>query len=129
MLTTRCSNLKELIDRERNAMDLFDQGDSKGQKLSISSQEGLSIDHDIPLARNVLNKLPEYPALIVLSQKIWNILDKTFVPILSIHVQWNALQVSTIHQLQQYGTIFQNVLASNQYSLVEEETQIPLNCY
>jgi hypothetical protein len=49
------SNLKESIDRERNAIDLFDLRDSKGEMQSICSQEGLPIDHDLLLARNVLN--------------------------------------------------------------------------
>ena len=44
--------------KERNAMNLLDQRDSKGQMLSISSREGLPIGHDMPLARNVLNQLP-----------------------------------------------------------------------
>jgi hypothetical protein len=44
--------------------------DSKGKMPSISSQEGLPTDHDIPLARYVLNKLLDYPALLVLSNEI-----------------------------------------------------------
>ena len=90
-------------------MDLFDQRDSKGQMQPISSQEGLPIDHDIPLAINVLNQLPELPALIVPSNEIWNGSDKIFVP---IHVQLHALPA--IQQLQQYAIVFQNVLAANQ---------------
>jgi hypothetical protein len=45
-----CFNSKDLIDSERNAVDLYEQRDSKGQ-ISFTSF------------------------------KIWNILDKTFVPI------------------------------------------------
>jgi hypothetical protein len=79
-----CSDSKELIDRERNAVDLYDQRDSKGHILFTSFM-------------------------------IWNILDKIFVP---IHVQSNSL--SSIQQFQQYAIVFQNVLASNQFSAVEE---------
>ncbi len=49
------------------------------------------------------------------SFKIWNILDKIFVP---IHVQLHAL--SAIQQLQRYAIVFRNVLAYNQISAVEE---------
>ena len=105
-------------------MDLFDQRDSKGQMQSISSQEGLPIDHDIPLARNVLNQMPEFPALVVPSNEIWNILDKIFV---LIYVQLHALPAN--QELQLYAIVFQNVLASIQYFVVEEAMQIPLNCY
>ena len=52
------SNLKELIARERNAMDsdLFDQRDSKGQMPYISGQEGLPIDHDHRIYRSTIGK-------------------------------------------------------------------------
>jgi hypothetical protein len=116
-------NLREWIDREGNSMDLFDQHDSKGQTTSISSQEGLPIDHGMLLTRNVLIQLPEFPALVVLSNEIWNILENIFVP---IYVQSHML--SAIQQLQRYAVVFQHVLAYNQYVL-EEATQIPLNCY
>ncbi len=53
-----CFNSQDLIDQERNAMDLYDQQDSKGQMQFISSKEGLPIDRDIHLARNILNCLP-----------------------------------------------------------------------
>ncbi len=76
-------------------MDLFDQCDSKGPMTSISSQEGLHIDHDISSARYVPNQLPEFPALVLLSIEIWNILDNIFV---LIHVQLHTL--SAIKQLQ-----------------------------
>ncbi len=66
-----------LIDHERNAVDLNEQRDSKGQ-ISCTSF------------------------------KIWNILDKIYVP---IHVQLHAL--SAIQQLQRYAIVFRNVLASN----------------
>jgi hypothetical protein len=56
------------------------------------------------------------------SFKIWNILDKIFMP---IHVQLHAL--STIQQLQLYAIVFQNVLASNWISAVEEATYNSLN--
>jgi hypothetical protein len=55
------------------------------------------------------------------SFKIWNILDKIFVP---IHVQPHAL--STIQQLQVYAIVFRNVLASNRISAVEEAQYNPL---
>jgi hypothetical protein len=66
----------DLIDRERNAVNLDDQYDSKGQMPLISFQTEFPKDHDTSLARNVLNQLPEFPALVVLSYEIWNILDK-----------------------------------------------------
>ena len=72
------SSWKELIDRERNAMDLFDLRDSKGQMQSISSQEGMPIDDDIPLARNILKSAARI--LSINCTKQWNILDKIFVP-------------------------------------------------
>ena len=81
---------KDLIDCERNAVDLNDQRDSKEQ-------------------------------LFFTSFKIWNILDKIFVP---IHVQPHAL--STIQQLQVYAIVFRNVLASNRISAVEEAQYNPL---
>ncbi len=56
---------------------------------SISSKKQLLIDHDIPLARNVLNKLPDFAALDVPRNEIWHILDIIFLP---IHVQSHALQ-------------------------------------
>ncbi len=65
-----CFESKDLIDLERNAVDLYDQLNSKGQ-MSFTSF------------------------------KIWNILDKIFVP---IHVQSHVL--STIQQLQQYAIVF-----------------------
>jgi hypothetical protein len=85
------SIVKEVIDLERNATNLFDQHDSKGQTPSISSQEGSPIDLDIPLARTILNKLPECPALLVPTDDIWNILDKICVP---IHVSLHALSIT-----------------------------------
>ncbi len=56
--------------------------------------------------------------------KIWNILDKIFVP---IHVQSHVLSV--IQQFQQYAIVFRNVLASNRISAVEKTTYNPLICY
>jgi hypothetical protein len=53
--------MKDLIDRERNAMDLYDQRDSKGQMTYISLK-GFLIGH-LQLARNALNQLPvKFPA-------------------------------------------------------------------
>ena len=48
---------KDLIDLERNAVDLYDQRDSKGQMLFISFKEECPKDH-LQLARNTLNQLP-----------------------------------------------------------------------
>ena len=57
-----CFNSKDLIDRERNAVDLYDQRDSKGQMSFISLREGFPKDH-LQLARNVLNQLSaQFPA-------------------------------------------------------------------
>ena len=91
---------------------------------SNSSQQRLSFDPDIPLARNVLNQLTEFPALVVPSNEIWNVMDKIFV---LIHVQSHVLH--TIQQLQRYAIAFQNVPASNQYVIVEEAKQVSHNCY
>ncbi len=93
-------------------MDLFDQRDGREQMQPIFSQEGLPINHDILLARNVLNQLPEFPALVVLSNEIWTILDKMFV---LIHMQLHAL--SAIQQTRRCAIIFQHVLASYQHVL------------
>ena len=105
---------------------IFDQPDSKleGQMQFISSQEGWPIDHNIPLARDVLDQLPKFPALIVPSNEIWNILDKIFV---LIHVQSWLHTLTAIQQFQWYAVVFQNVLVSNR-CVVEEAKQIPLNC-
>ena len=81
-----CFDSKDLIDRERNAV--VDLNDQLDSKGQISFTRF----------------------------KIWNILDKIFVP---IHVQLHAL--SSIQQLQQYyAIVFRNVLASNRISAVEE---------
>ena len=64
--------MKDSIDHERNAMDLYDQRDSKGQRLFNSVKEGF---------QNILDQLPEFSASIVLSNENWNILDKIFAPI------------------------------------------------
>ncbi len=37
-----------------------------------------------------------------------------------------SARVSTIQQLQLYATVFRNVLASNQHSVIEVATYIPL---
>ena len=62
-----CFDCKDLIDRERNAVYLYDQPDSKGQ-MSFSS----------------FNQLPtKLPAnSVVLSNEVWNIGDRIFAPIL-----------------------------------------------
>ena len=62
-----CFGSKDLIDRERNAVDLYDQRDSKGQ-MSFSSFNQLP------------TKLPAYS--VALSNEVWNIGDRIFAPIL-----------------------------------------------
>ncbi len=94
-------------------MDLDDHCDSKGHMSFISLKEGFSLDHDTSLARNVLNQLPEFPALVALSNEIWKFLDQNIAP---IHVQSHAL--SAIQQLQRYAIVFRYVLASNQRAVV-----------
>ena len=90
-----CIDRKDLIDRDQNAMNLYNRCDSKGQTPFISSTEGLPWDHDTQLARNVLNQQKKFPAYFVSqSNEIWNILDKIFVP---THVQLHSL-----HAIQQY---------------------------
>ncbi len=57
-----CFDSKDLIDQESNAVDLYDQRDSKGQMLFISFKEGFPKYH-LQLARHVLNQLPvKFPA-------------------------------------------------------------------
>ncbi len=107
-----CFGMKDSIDCERNAMDLYDQRDSKGQMLFNSVKEGF---------QNILDQLPEFSASIVLSNENWNILDKIFVP---IYVQSHVL--SATQQFQRYAIVFRNVLASNQHAVVEEVTYNPL---
>jgi hypothetical protein len=64
-----CLGMKDSIDLERNAMDLYDQRDNKGQMLFNSVKEGF---------QNILDQLPEFSASIVLSNENLNILDKIF---------------------------------------------------
>ena len=113
-------------DGERNAVDLYDQRDSKGQMSFISFKGGFPKDYLVQLARNVLNQLPaNFPANSVApSNEDWIIGDKTFVLIL---VQQHAL--TAIQQLQRYAIAFRNVLASNQHVVVKEATYVPLICY
>ncbi len=92
-------------------MYLDDQRDSKGKISFISFEEGFPKVHDVSLGRNVLNQQPKFPAKVVLSNEIWNILDKILV---LIHVQSYAL--SEIQQLQQYAIVFRNVRASDRSS-------------
>ena len=87
---------------KRNAVDLYDQRDSKGQ-MSFSSFNQLP------------TKLPVNS--VALSNEVWNIGDRIFVPIL---VQQHAL--TAIQQLQWYAIVFRNVLASNQHAVVKERT-------
>ena len=120
-----CFYSKGLIDRERNAVDLCDQRDSKGQRYFSSFNERLPKD-SLQLARNVLNQLPaKFPANSVApSNEVWNIGDIIFAPIL---VQQHAL--TAVQQLQRYAIVSRNVLASNQHAVVKEATYIPLICY
>ena len=123
-----CFDSKDLIDRERNAVDLYDQRDSKGQMSFISFKEECPKDH-LQLARNTLNQLPvkfsaNSAARLAPSNEAWNIGNRTFAPIL---VQLHAL--TAIQQLQRYEIVFRNVLASNQRAVVEEAMYIPLICY
>ena len=56
-----CFDSKDLISRERNAVDLYDQRDSKGQCSSSASKKGFL--KTIKLAMNILNKLQaKFPA-------------------------------------------------------------------
>ena len=57
-----CFDSKDLIDRERNAVDIYHQRDSKGQMSFISFKQGFPKDY-LQLARKVLNQLPaKFPA-------------------------------------------------------------------
>ena len=66
-------------DGERNAVDLYDQRDSKGQKSFISFKEGFPKDY-LQLARGVLKQLPvKFPASsIAPSNEVWIIGDRIF---------------------------------------------------
>ena len=99
---------KDLNDQERNAVDLYDQCDSKGQMSFFGFKEGFPKDH-LQLARNVLNQLTaKFPANSVApSNEVWNIGNRILAPIL---VQQHAL--TAIQQLQRYAIVFRNVLAS-----------------
>ena len=81
-----CFGSKDLIDQERNAVDQYDQWDSKGQ-MSFSS----------------FNQLPtKLPAnSFAPSNEVWNIGDRIFAPIL---VQQHAL--TAIQQLPWYAIVF-----------------------
>ena len=123
-----CFDNKDLIDRERNAVDLYDQRDSKGQMSFISFKEECPKDH-LQLARNTLNQLPvkcsaNSVACLAPCNEAWNIGDRIFALIL---VQQHAL--TAIQQLQRYAIVFRNVLASNQHAVVKEATYILLICY
>ena len=113
-----CFDSKDLIDRERNVVDQYDQRDSKGKMSFISFKEGFPKDY-LQLARNVLNQLPaKFPANSVApSNEVWNIGNRIFAPIL---VQQHEL--TAIQQLQRYAIFFRNVLASNQHAVVKEAT-------
>ena len=52
-----CFDSKDLIDRERNAVNLYDQRDSKGHMSFSRFKEECPKDH-LQLARNTLNQLP-----------------------------------------------------------------------
>ena len=80
-----CFDSKDWIDRERNAVDLYDQRDSKGQMSFISFREELPKDH-LQLARNT-NQLPvkfsaNSVARLAPSKEVWNTGDRIFVQIL-----------------------------------------------
>ena len=97
-----CFDSKDLIDRERNAVDLHDQRDSKGQMSSTAASK-VTANSVAP------------------SNEVWNIGDRIFALIL--------VQQQDIQQLQRYAIVFRNVLASNQHVVVKEATYIPLICY
>ncbi len=52
-----CFVSKKLIDQQSNAVDLYDQRDSKAQMSFISFKDGFPIAH-LHLVRNILNQLP-----------------------------------------------------------------------
>ena len=85
-----CFDSKDLIDRVRNAVDLYDQRDSKGQMSFISFKEGFPKDH-LQLARNVLNQLPaKFPAnSFAPSNEVWNIGDRISALILVRYPQFS----------------------------------------
>ncbi len=83
-----CLDSKDLIRRERNAVDLYDQRDSKGQMSFISFNEGFPKDH-LQLARNVLNQLRvKFQANSVAPcNEVWNTGNRTFgLTLVQLHV-------------------------------------------
>ncbi len=116
---------KDLICRERNAVDMYDQRASKEQMSFISFKEGFPKDH-VQLALKILNQLPvKFLANSVAPcNEVWNIGNRTFgLTLVQLHV------LSAIQQLHRYAIVFRNVLASNQRAVVEEATYNPLIWY
>jgi len=119
-----CFDSKDLIRRERNAVDLYDQRDSKGQMSFISFKEGSPKDHSVgkehlKSAAGKVSSISVAPC-----NEVWNIGNRTFgLTLVQPHV------LSAIQQLHRYAIVFQNVLASNQRVVVEEATYNPLICY
>ena len=123
-----CFDSKDLIHRERNAVDLYDQHDSKGQMSFISFKEGSpnTSPKDHSVGKEHLKSAAGKVSSISVAQcnEAWNIGNRTFgLTLVHQHV------LSAIQQLHRYAIVFQNVLASNQRVVVEEATYNPLICY
>ncbi len=58
-----CFDSKNLIHQERNAVDLYDQCDSKGQMSFISFKEGFLKDHLVGKEHQLLVRFPAYHLL------------------------------------------------------------------
>ncbi len=120
-----CFDSKDLIHRERNAVDLYDQRESKGQMLFICFNEGSPKDHLVGKERlkSAASKVSS-KSVAPCSNEVWNIGNRTFgLTLIQLHV------LSAIQQLHLYAIFFRNVLASNRRAVVEEATCNPLICY
>ncbi len=94
-----CFDSKDLIDSERNAVDLNNQRDSKGQ-MSFTSFKIWNMLQDLEYIgpKNCANTCA-------------------------------IAHTMVIQQIQLYSIVFRNVLASNQISALKEATYNPLICY
>ncbi len=98
-------NSKDLIHQERNAVDLYDQRDSKGQMLFISFKEGFPKDHLVgkECLKSAASKVSSKS--VAPCNEVWNVGNRTFgLTLVQLHV------LSAIQQLHQYAMVFQMCL-------------------
>ena len=96
-----CFDSKDLICRERNAVDLYDQRDSKGQMSFISFKEGSPKDHSVgkehlKSAAGKVSSISVAPC-----NEVWNIGNRTFgLTLVQLHMLF------AIQQLHWYALVF-----------------------